>query len=189
MIPCKTVLAPAAIHRFADEVQIRPNYDIASKLPFVDFNARSSLRLLTGRLDKMYTFDIKKTGYKVNLSSLWYPGANVPCWGLNVYHNDWRSLLATTEQMRPGERGAWSNTLGTFLPDDGLFCNPNASETPPKVDPTTGQPLPGDGIRLLTTKLMELSQVIYQSDSAGAPDYPAIPPSPRGPTIYQEDLI
>ncbi|OAG13047.1 uncharacterized protein CC84DRAFT_1227927, partial [Paraphaeosphaeria sporulosa] len=188
MIPCKMALVPTAIRRFADGTQIKPKDDTGWKQPFVDFTAGPSLRLLTGRLDKLYTFDIKKTGYKVNLTSMWYPGAKVPCWGLNVYHGDWRSLLATTEQLRQGERGVWANTLGTFLPDDGLFCEPNAPEQPSKAD-HTGKPLPGDGVRLLTTKLMELSQVIHQSGRVKVPDYPAIAPSPRVSTLSQESLI
>ncbi|KAL5465953.1 hypothetical protein PMIN06_000295 [Paraphaeosphaeria minitans] len=188
MIPLKTTLVPTAIRHFADETQIKPKYDTGSKQAFLEFPHGLSLGLLTGRLDKIYTFSIKKTGYKVNATSMWYPGANISCWGLNVYHSDWRSLLATTEQLRQGEHGVWVNTVATFLPNDGLFCDPNEPEQPPKLD-HTGKPRPGDGIRLLTTKLMELSQVIYQSDRVKVPDYPAIAPSPRVSTLSQESLI
>ncbi|KAJ4353293.1 uncharacterized protein N0V89_005020 [Didymosphaeria variabile] len=181
MTPVSKAVAPTALRRFADQTCLKPGYDIASKELFADFTdgSKNSLKLLRGRLDKIRTFGIRKTGYRVDVISMWYPGKKVPCWGLNVYHSDWRTHLATVEQLRPGECASWGNTLGTFLPDDGLFpAQWTAREEPSRLD-DHGKPLPRDGIRLLMIKLMELSQVIYQSSGALIPDFPAIPPAPR----------
>ncbi|KAL1607781.1 hypothetical protein SLS60_002717 [Paraconiothyrium brasiliense] len=191
MTPVSKAVVPTALRRFADQTCLKPGYDIASKELFADFTAgsKNSLKLLRGRLDKIHTFGIRKTGYRADVISMWYPGKTVPCWGLNVYHSDWRTHLATVEQLRPGECASWGDTLSTFLPDDGLFpAEWTALDEPQRLD-EHGKPLPRDGIRLMMTKLMELSQVIYQSDGALIPDFPAIQPPPRVPTQHQESLI
>ncbi|KAF2447626.1 hypothetical protein P171DRAFT_482353 [Karstenula rhodostoma CBS 690.94] len=189
MIPVGRAIVPSALLTFADQTGVKPKYDTASKEPFISFHAGPSLKIITGRIDKFYTVGIKKTAYKLDIVSMWHPGKDVPCLGLNVYHSDWRVQLAKAEQLRAGECVSWGNTVNTFLPDDG-FSAPQwtARDESVKTD-QYGGPLPGDGIRLLLTKLMELSQIVLQSDPPHVPDYPAIPPEPRDPANFQGILI
>jgi hypothetical protein len=94
MIPIGKAMVPTAIRGFADQTRVKPRYDTLSKESSISFNAGPSLKLITGRIDKVYTLGMKKTAYKLDVVSMWYPGMDVPCWGLNVYHSDWRTHLA-----------------------------------------------------------------------------------------------
>lgn len=182
MSPVKGQLVPAAIHTFVQNLKFNRNFDSTSGVRFVDFRAGHSLKIVTGRLDMLYTFGIRKTGYKLDCMCMWYPHKDIPCWGLNVYHNEWQSHLARLEQLQPGERGDWGDTVSTFLPDDGFTATGMAMATPQSSTETgeTETPQPRDGIRTLLAKLMEISQIVYQADSIAMPEYPAIAPSPHG---------
>lgn len=178
MSPVSRQIVPAAIHYFVNNLKINPQFDITSGTRFVEFKAGASLKVLAGRLDKIYTFGIRNTGYVLDLMSMWYPQKDAPCWGLNVYHNEWKSHLADLEQLQTGERADWGDTVGTFLPDDGFTATGMVTATPQAREDEKSQPR--DGIRILLVKLMEISQIAFQADSAEMPDYPAITPSPRG---------
>ncbi|KAJ4296553.1 hypothetical protein N0V90_006598 [Kalmusia sp. IMI 367209] len=181
MTPVNKTLAPTALRHFADQVRIKQNIGPGSKEPFTNFgDINASSKLITGRLDKVYTFGIKNSSYKVNVVAMWYPGkiVHVPCWGLHVCHSDWQSHLAELEHLQQGRVGQWGDTIRAFLPDDGLSSfhvdrDENTSMNNLRIDDER----PQDGIRLLMTKLMELSKIISQSSGNTVQD-PAIPVSP-----------
>ena len=176
MDPISRQLVPAALHNFAEQLQVRPEHDPSSRTRFVDFKVSKSLNLLTGRVDKIYTFGIRKTGYKLECIAMWYPRKNLPCWALRVYHSEWHSRLAMLEQLRVGECAPWGDTVQTFLPDDGYA----AVEIPERHQSESNEKaaeIPRDGIRILLVKLMEISKLVFHENSSDLPDYPAIPPS------------
>lgn len=177
MDPISSQLVPAALYNFAEQVQLKVKNHTTSTSQFVKFNVSQSLTLKTGRTDKIYTFGIRNTGYKLECIAMWHPHKDTPCWGLRVYHNEWRSHLAILEQLRVGERAAWGDTLQAFLPDDGY----SAGEVPDRCEPETSEKtteISRDGIRILLDKLMEISQVVFHENGADLSDYPAITPSP-----------
>jgi hypothetical protein len=115
MIPIGKAIVPTAICGFAEQTRVKPRHDTASKESFISFNAGPSLKIITGRIDKIYTLGMRETAYKLDVVSMWYPGKDVPCWGLNVYHSDWRTHLAKAEQLRTGECAAWGNTMSSGI--------------------------------------------------------------------------
>jgi hypothetical protein len=153
-------------------------YDIHSKAPFAKVTPatiNSMLKLQHSRLDKIFSFGIKKTCYKVELVSMWYPNQHVPCWGLNVRHKAWVDHLAELESLRPGDVARWGDVVSAFLPDDGGMPVPAPEDAPSKKqDGSAHEALPRDGILLLTLKLMELSKII--NTTGGVPVFePGMP--------------
>ncbi|KAF2637096.1 hypothetical protein P280DRAFT_458889 [Massarina eburnea CBS 473.64] len=167
MSPIPKRLASPALRGFADGVTIKPNYQLQSNGIFAMWKNSSSLPLLNGRLDKVYSFGIQKTCYRVELIGMWYPGQAVPCWGINFRHGEWATHLAQLERLVVGRGAEWGDAIATFLPNDGL----SSFDTAPK-DETDLRRLqkfslnmnnpetPRDGTRLVLDQLMRLSAVI-----------------------------
>ncbi|KAF2869854.1 hypothetical protein BDV95DRAFT_497090 [Massariosphaeria phaeospora] len=173
MMPATTSSIPPAVIGFANRVTLTPGYangkNLESKEAFAQWSLNPSLKLLTGRLDKVYTFGIAKTNYKVEFFASWYPSKSIPCWALVVRHLEWATHLAELERLPPGEKASWGDVITTFIPDDGITSTASQDNSNPEEEELDLQNLrldmaseaqPREGIRLLTQKLMELSQVI-----------------------------
>ena len=88
-----------------------------------------------------------------------------PVWGLSVRHLDWASHLAELECLPIGNRANWGNTMTTFFPKnededeqpslDALSLEDNHASTSVS------------GLRSLTKKLLELSDVVNSVTNEG----------------------
>jgi len=108
--------APKRLQDFVEGVQMKLDYNLQSQEPFVVGNL-SRMRLVMSRLDKIYTFGIKDTGYKVEVMGMWYPNEKIPCWGLSIRHVDWASRLVELERNKVGKRPEWEDIIAkAFLP-------------------------------------------------------------------------
>jgi hypothetical protein len=106
---------------FAERVKMRPNHDHRSGESFAEWEQTPTVKkyLRTGRLDTIYSFGIKQTCYKVELTGMWYPRQKLPVWGLSIRHLEWATHLAELERLPIGREADWGNTIAAFLPDDG----------------------------------------------------------------------
>lgn len=168
MTPLSKKLVSPALRGFADQVQMKLCYDMHSKEGFAEWPNIKSLKIHTGRLDKIYTFGIQKTGYKVEAVSMWYPQQRAPCWGINVRHSEWATHLCELERLPVGRAADWGDTVSTFLPDNGLTSSVTQENGDDLGVPNLRlsnniEPPPRDGIRLLMEKLMKLSEVVNSS--------------------------
>ncbi|CAN9459735.1 hypothetical protein CUC08_Gglean010604 [Alternaria sp. MG1] len=163
---------------FAERVKMRPNHDHRSSESFAEWEQTPTVKkyLRTGRLDTIYSFGIKQTCYKVEVTGMWYPGQKLPVWGLSIRHLEWATHLAELERLPIGREADWGNTIAAFLPDDGHSDCSSATErswmteTLPKDedfgirDLNLGSgveaPPPRDGIRILMDKLLQLSAIV-----------------------------
>lgn len=111
---------PPVLTGFAQRVVLRPGYDPASTQSFAVWdNTPSVKRLLrNARLDRIYSFGVRKTCYKVELITMWYKQQS-PCWGLALRHVEWATHLAELEHLQTGHKASWGDTIATFLPEDG----------------------------------------------------------------------
>ncbi|KAF2131619.1 hypothetical protein P153DRAFT_336064 [Dothidotthia symphoricarpi CBS 119687] len=153
---------------FAQRVTMKQNYDPSSAEVFAQWDASMPTikrSLMTGRLDKVYSFGIQKTCYKAELTAMWYPSRKLPVWGLAVRHTEWAIHLAELERLPVGHQAEWGNIVAAFLPDDGqMSCATGDGDaefgmTDLTLDDDAKAP-PRDGIRLLTDKLMQLSDIV-----------------------------
>jgi len=178
MTPVSRKTVSPALEDFARRVTMEKCYNVHSKERFAKITRdqiNSMLKLQHSRLDKIFSFGIKKTCYKVELVGMWYPNQRVPCWGLNVRHKAWIDHLAELEALRPGDAARWGDVIPTFLPDDGGMPLPAVGLDLSRLQLSAAHEAPPrDGILLLTLKLMELSKII--NNTGGVPVFePAIP--------------
>lgn len=167
-IPRSTV--PPVLNSFAQRTVLKQSFDINSTQSFVVWNPSPSVKnlLLNGRLDKVYSFGVPDTCYKVELMAMWYPGQSSPCWGLAVRHTEWATHLAELERLQTGHQATWGDVLETFLPDyggssskvedddlsvSGLTLGDNANKSQTRA-------LPREGIRALAGILLSLSGIV-----------------------------
>ncbi|KAF2691292.1 hypothetical protein K458DRAFT_287346 [Lentithecium fluviatile CBS 122367] len=166
MVPLSKKIVSPALRGFAEQVKMRPKYSKHSNETFATWKWSPSLKIEAGRLDKIYSFGIRNTCYKVEAIAMWYPGQKVPCWGINVRHSEWVSHLADLEQLQLGRCAEWGDVIKTFLPDDGLISistQEKEDDLPDvgKVSLSLNVMSPArEGIRILANKLMELSEII-----------------------------
>jgi len=153
---------------FAQRVTMKQNYNTSSAEVFAQWDtSMPTIRthLITYRLDKIYSFGIRRTCYKVELTAMWYPNQKLPLWGLGVRHTGWAIHLAELERLPVGHKSEWGNIITTFLPDDGQMSCVTGEEdegfgmTGLTLDNDSKAP-PRNGIRLLTDKLMQLSEIV-----------------------------
>jgi len=171
-VPRKTV-SPVLVG-FADRVAMRRDYDISSTESFAQWDDTPNIKrhLQTGRLDSIYSFGIKDTCYKAELTAMWYPQQKLPVWGLAVRHPEWASHLAELESLAIGRQASWEDTISTFLPDDGQSSSYIDDDSEDcgmrrlKLDDSDDAP-PRDGIRILTDKLMRLSEIVSSVTAGG----------------------
>lgn len=161
---------PPVIDGFAKRAVIKRGYSVASSDSFAEWDPSPSVKnlLLTGRTEKVYSFGVRDTLYKVELTAMWYPGQAMPCWGLAVRHTEWATHLVELERLQTGHQANWGNTISTFLPDDG------GSSIEPEEDDDLGvdglnlddrvqKPhavLSCEGIRTLVNLLLQLSDIV-----------------------------
>lgn len=174
MQPVRKVTVPAILKHFADHVQISSKIHKHPNVRFVtNDTVGASLKLLASRLDKIYTFGIKDTYYKVNCMAMWYHSQSAdatPCWGLNITHDDWQTRLADLEHLETGRAIQWKDTDRAFLPPDGLSSfhikDESVDAAMSNLNISDREDHDYDGIRLLLNKLMELSTFINRSTSS-----------------------
>jgi hypothetical protein len=177
-VPDKTV--PPILKGFAEQVTMNPNYNPSITESFAQWEMTPTVKqhLVTGRLDSVYSFGLKGTNYKAELTAMWYPGnqsaknqagnlyrppsQNKPVWGLFVRHLDWASHLAALECLPIGSRASWGDTIATFFPEDEDLSldalNLKENSVP---EPSVS------GLSILTKKLLELSDMVSSVTNEG----------------------
>lgn len=164
-------LVSPILTRFADGVRMKPNYDPTSLESFAQWDQTPTTmrHLQHGRLDKIYSFGIKGTGYRAEITAMWYP-RQAPVWGLGVRHSDWATHLSALESLPLGAKGEWGHTTSTFLPDDGVSRTGEEEEVVDMMQDMTldsvARGSPRDGIRKLMECLMKVSQIAISASAA-----------------------
>jgi hypothetical protein len=171
MTPILKKLASPALIGFAEGVKLKRDYRLDSNEPFWQQKKAANLTHKYYRLEKIYSFGIRRTSYKIELVGIWYPGHKIPCWGLNIRHSEWATHLAELERLVLGRGANWGDAISTFLPDDGISAPPPEDEEDhvPRLGDLNLRSLgltveapPRDGIRLLLDKMMQLSIIISE---------------------------
>ncbi len=145
---------------------MRPKYDISSSQPFVVLDQKPTImkHLQNGRLDSIYSFSVKGTGYKVEFSAMWYPKQKLPVWGLSLRHSEWLTHLAELERLPAGHQADWGNTISTFLPEDDMGMSKLRLDNSPQAH---SENIPtSNGMRILIEKLMQLSTIVSSVTNA-----------------------
>lgn len=168
---------------------------------FVSPVVTQSIRIIYSRLDKVYEFGIKETGYILQASACWYPDRETPVWCLSISHKEWPSHLAELTWLCPGEVAQWGDVISTFFPDDGISSygmslpRKNSGQHGDVDDiPLDGLnleeeygPTPSKGVRLLMDKLMQLSKIVNAPNLTDiVPDQPRLG---AGLTLRNWDLL
>jgi hypothetical protein len=174
LIPVAAKSISPVITGFAAQVKMRPDHDHRSTESFAEWEQTPTVKkhLQTGRLDTIYSFGIKDTCYKVEVTGMWYPGQRLPVWGLCVRHSEWATHLAELERLPIGRKADWGHTIATFLPDDGESCYSSAIEDAAfgmknlNLGPGVEAP-PRNGIRILMDKLLQLSAIVSSVTEMG----------------------
>jgi nicotinamidase-related amidase len=139
---------------------MKPKYDITSTESFAQWDITPTVKkhLEAARLDSIYCFSIRDTCYKAELTAMWYPQQRMPVWGLAVRHSEWATHLAELERLPVGRQASWGDTMSTFFPDDGqsASCADDGAEA-----------LTGNGLSILTDKLLKLSDIVSSVTAAG----------------------
>ncbi|KAF2856104.1 hypothetical protein T440DRAFT_494916 [Plenodomus tracheiphilus IPT5] len=164
LIPVQPQLVSAALTGFAKSVTMQPKYDVRSNNRFARWESTPTVKkhLVTYRMDKIYSFAIKETCYKVELTAMWYPMKQTPVWGLAVRHIEWATHLAELERLPVGDQARWGDTISTFLPDDGQMSSahgPVKKQVKLDRDEKQDEP-PRTGIRILVGRLMQISEIV-----------------------------
>ncbi|OSS49695.1 hypothetical protein B5807_06148 [Epicoccum nigrum] len=176
MMPMTRSTVPPILTGFAQGVIVKPGTDVTSSQSFAEWDLTHSVRnlLLFGRLDKIYSFGVQNTCYKVELTAMWYPLQSSPCWGLAVRHSEWATHLAELEGLQTGHQATWGrNVLDTFLPKDGGSSAQTAEDDfgigALRVDEDRPTPprLPHEGVRTLTDILLQLSKIVTTVATGG----------------------
>lgn len=170
MTPISPATVPPVLTGFAQRVVIKKGYDVNSSQSFAEWERTPSVRrlLLHGRLDKIYSFGVQKTCYKVELTAMSYLGHSSLCWGLAVRHIEWATHLAELERLQTGHQASWGNILGTFLPKNGGSSAQPAGEddldvgslTIDKDRPKVSRVLSHGGLSTLTDIMLQLSKIV-----------------------------
>lgn len=169
MVPIPRSTAPPVLMDFAHHVVLQPVYDVTSTQSFTMWNRGPSVnRLLRhGREDKIYSFGVRETCYKVEITAMWYPDQKVPCWGIAVRHVEWATHLAELERLQTGHQASWGDTIATFLPKDGGSSSVLEEEDDYGVSKLKlkGIEVPArgpsrEGIRTLTNILLQVSEIV-----------------------------
>ncbi|CAO2650383.1 Nn.00g016750.m01.CDS01 [Neocucurbitaria sp. VM-36] len=170
LIPVSRKLVSPLLTGFAERVAMPPKYDVNSTESFAYWDRTPTVNkhLQYARLDKIYSFGIQKTSYKVELTAMWYPNQKMPVWGLAVRHTEWAIHLAELERLPVGSKASWGHAVSTFLPDDGLRC---ASEEEQDLEMKhvsldNKDEMPLHGIRILMEKLMQISEIVSSVTAA-----------------------
>jgi hypothetical protein len=157
---------PAALTSFAKGVAMKPNYreSVCSNDIFATFTPTASVNIRNFRFERIYTFGIKETGYRVETIAMWYPRQNVPVWGLAVRHNEWAMHLGSLETLPTGYGANWGkeDIVKVFIPDNGKSSKiAEDDDTGLSHGRSRGRDdVHGNGIRLLVDRLMELSKIV-----------------------------
>lgn len=168
-MPISKLAVPPVLAGFARCVAIKSDYDMTSTQDFAKWDRSSSAATLIQhvRLDKIYSFGVKETCYKVELAAMWYPKKSLPCWGLSVRHTEWATHLAKLEQLKIGYRANWGDIIATFLPDDGgsspVLQDDFSGTSKLKLSGNVKEPQrrpSQEGIRALTNILLQLSEIV-----------------------------
>ena len=177
MTPVTRSNVPPIITGFAQRTVVKYAYGVASTQSFAEWDITPSVRNLMlpmGRLDKIYSFGVQNTCYKVELTAMWYPGQLSPCWGLAVRHTEWATHLAELEGLQTGHQASWGrNVLHTFLPNDGGSSAKTADDDfgmgALRVDEDRPRPprLPHEGVRTLTDIMLQLSKIVTTVATGG----------------------
>ncbi|KAI8941368.1 hypothetical protein NX059_002592 [Plenodomus lindquistii] len=164
LIPVPRQLVSPALLGFAKQVSMQKNYDVNSNELFARWDTTPTIKkhMFTYRVDRIYSFGIQKTCYKVEHAAMWYPGQEIPVWGLSIRHMQWTTHLAELERLPVGDQADWGDNIATFFPDDGLM-----SSAEPGLESNEKQNLsPRNGIRVLMEKILQVSEIV---SSATAP--------------------
>lgn len=169
MTPVSPKSISPVLTQFVKQVKMRPGYEHQSAEPFAEWETTSTIRkhLQTARLTAIYSFGIKNTYYKVELTRIWHPTQKLPVWSLAIRHAEWANHLAELESLPLGRKANWGHTITTFLPDDGQSSY-NTTNTEDlslsnlSLDPMVQSP-PRGGIGILISKLLEVSAVVSQT--------------------------
>lgn len=178
LVPLPKKIVSPVLLSFADGVMMKPGYNIASRTIFATWLLTPTVKrsLHAFRLEKIYTFGIQKTGYKAELTEMWYPGQTMPVWGLGVRHDTWALHLAQLERLSVGGNADWDNSISTFFPDDGYSDNFLDNKGKHKaedeefglnnlsLDSSEIEETPRHGVRILLNKLMQLSTLVSSVD-------------------------
>ena len=177
MTPVTRSNVPPIVTEFAQRTVVKPGFDVTSTQSFAEWDITPSIRNLMlpmGRLDKIYSFGVQTTCYKVELTAMWYPGQLSPCWGLAVRHSEWATHLAELDLLQTLHHANWvRNILHTFLPNDGGSSVQTAEDDfgmgALRVDEhcPTPQRLPHEGVRTLVDILLQLSKIVTTVATGG----------------------
>ncbi|KAL6708415.1 hypothetical protein ACN47E_002678 [Coniothyrium glycines] len=158
---------------FAEHVSMNPKYDPQSAESFARWNTTPSVQshLVNGRLDKIYSFGVRNTCYKVELAAMWYPQQKLPVWGIAMRHSEWATHLAELETLPIGCKAEWGQTLTKFLPDDGVTSSFGDEDGDLGISQLSigdnYEAPPREGIRILMDKLLQLSSLISSVTRGG----------------------
>lgn len=178
LIPVSRQLVSPALVGFAKSVSMPPKYNITSKESFARWEPTPTIqRYLTNhRLDKIYSFGLRNTCYKLEATAMWYPRQQkTPVWGLAVRHVQWATYLAELERLPMGNKAGWGDLVTTFLPEDGQMSAPAVVDGDGNQEKKTGKATHADeavasshhGIRLLGEKLIQISTVVSSATGGG----------------------
>ncbi|KAF2002946.1 hypothetical protein P154DRAFT_487968 [Amniculicola lignicola CBS 123094] len=164
MIPVRKLTLSPVIVGFADSVKMKPGYKPESNEPFATYNRTPSVKFQFFRLDRVYTFGICKTLYRVEAKAMWYPGQTIPCWGLVIRHTEWGMHLSPLEKLSPGNGANFgSDSIKTFIPDGGVSSS-HALDDTELEDQLEQIQLENtsldDGMVILIEKLLQLSEIV-----------------------------
>ncbi|KAH7130642.1 hypothetical protein B0J11DRAFT_602983 [Dendryphion nanum] len=181
MIPISPSKIPPVLLQFAADVELRTEF---TKNPdsgdFVRESRSRSINVVHCRRDKIYTFGIKNTKYRVDIVAMWYPRCKIPCWGITVRHQDWPMYLDTLEHLAQGECAEWKDIIAAFFPDNGMTSEQahrspdilaglaemtfNDDKEDRKEDRKQSGESHREGVRLLVRNLMAISRIINATD-------------------------
>ncbi|KAF2019000.1 hypothetical protein BU24DRAFT_326190, partial [Aaosphaeria arxii CBS 175.79] len=115
----KQTVSPVII-AFAESVSMKSNYDISSEGAFATWRTSPSVYLYDGcYMEKVYTYGIRGSEYRVDARQMWFSHQSKPCWGVTVRHRDWETLLNQLERLPTGHGADWKRdtAVETFFPD------------------------------------------------------------------------
>lgn len=97
---------------FADLVMI--NKQLASVIrtdqPFMKWSTFKSIKVKQVRLERVFVYQIRNTGFLVEASHVMIGGLGC-CWSIDVHHSEWPMHLAQLEKLAPGRAAATQPSL------------------------------------------------------------------------------
>ncbi|KAF2661354.1 hypothetical protein K491DRAFT_574225, partial [Lophiostoma macrostomum CBS 122681] len=162
-IVSKSTVSPAVV-AFANSVKMTSGYSqrLGSDELFAQWVRTPSVQIHGGRMEQVYAFGLKDTGYRVEAIKMWYPGQTMPCWGLAVHHREWDLHLGQLERLPLGRGADWNDVIKTFFPgnDPSLTGLKNKAPGGKLLDISQLSISDERGVRLLVGKLMDLSSLV-----------------------------